>query len=36
MIPFQSVVLIEELKSDRAKSKVMPFGLVGESSQASE
>ena len=28
MIPFQSVVLIEEVKDEGGKEKVMPFGIV--------
>ena len=30
MIPFQSVILIEELINEDGKSRVMPFGLVDE------
>ena len=30
MIPFQTVILIEELTEKEAKSRVMPFGLVDE------
>lgn len=30
MIPFQSVILIEELSEDETEGKVMPFGIVEE------
>ena len=36
MIPFQSVILIEELKKEGTRSKVMPFGIVGETGEAKE
>ena len=36
MIPFQSVILIEELKKEGTQSKVMPFGIVGETGKAKE
>jgi hypothetical protein len=34
MIPFQSVVLIEELKDEEGKGKVMPFGIVEDKARA--
>lgn len=34
MIPFQTVSLIEELKEDDNKSKVMPFQMIEEESDA--
>jgi hypothetical protein len=30
MIPFQSVILIEEISGEEGSSKVMPFGLVDD------
>ncbi len=33
MIPFQSVVLIEEVNGEERTSKVMPFGLVKDNSK---
>ncbi len=30
MIPFQSVILIEEISEDEKEGKVMPFGIVEE------